>query len=214
MRYEDQRKLLVQDLHQRGIVDEVVLQAFARIPREDYVLKEYKEYSYRNQPLPIQSEQTISQPLMIALMMSKLHLKSSDRVLEIGTGSGYQSALLATIVAELCTVEVLDNLSLGAQKVLKAAGFRNIHFRIGDGWRGWEKAYPPHKDFDKIIVSAAADCIPSRLCEQIAEGGIMVVPVGGSSGQILNVVKRQNGELIVEQDVPCAFVPLVHQGGR
>lgn len=214
MRYEDQRKLLVQDLRHRGIVDELVLQAFSLVPREDYVLSEYREYAYRNQPLPIQSDQTISQPLMIALMMSHLGLTSEDRVLEIGTGSGYQTALLAGIVKEVCSVELLDNLSLNAQKVLKVAGFRNIHFRIGDGWMGWEKAFPAYKEFDKIIVSAAADSIPTKLCEQLAEGGILVLPVGGSARQILNIVTRKNGELLVRQDVPCAFVPLVHQKAR
>ncbi len=214
MRYEDQRQLLVQDLRQRGIRDERVLKAFAEIPREDYVLPEYREYAYRNQPLPIKCEQTISQPLMIALMMCILELDENDRVLEIGTGSGYQSALLASIVKEVCSVEVLDSLSLNAQKVLKAAGFRNIHFRIGDGWRGWEKAYPPYKEFDKIIVSAGADSIPQRLCEQLSEGGIMAIPVGGNAAQVLNIVRRINGEISIQSDVPCAFVPLVHQKSR
>jgi protein-L-isoaspartate(D-aspartate) O-methyltransferase len=145
MRYEDQRKLLVQELRHRGIVDELVLQAFNSVPREDYVLSEYREYAYRNQPLPIKHDQTISQPLMIALMMSHLELGAEDRVLEIGTGSGYQTALLANVVKEVCSVELVDELSLGAQKILRNAGFRNIHFRIGDGWQGWEKAYPAHK---------------------------------------------------------------------
>lgn len=210
MRYEDQRRLLVEELRKRGIKDETVLKAFTAIPREDYVLPEYREYAYRNQPLPIKSEQTISQPTMIALMLSHLQLKQSDRVLEIGTGSGYQTALLASMVDEVCTVELLDNLSLGAQKVLKAAGLRNIHFRIGDGWQGWEKAYPPYKEFDKIIVSAGADGIPPKLCAQLAEGGIMAIPVGSTTAQTLYIVRRVNGEIMIEQDVPCAFVPLVH----
>jgi protein-L-isoaspartate(D-aspartate) O-methyltransferase len=210
MRYEDQRRLLVEELRKRGIKDESVLRAFTAIPREDYVLPEYREYAYRNQPLPIRSEQTISQPSMIALMLSHLQLKQADRVLEIGTGSGYQTALLATMVDEVCTVELLDNLSLGAQKVLKAAGFRNIHFRIGDGWQGWEKAYPPYKEFDKIIVSAGAESIPQKLCAQLAEGGIMAIPVGSTTVQTLNLVRRVNGEIVIQYDVPCAFVPLVH----
>lgn len=214
MRYEDQRKLLVQELRHRGIVDELVLQAFNSVPREDYVLSEYREYAYRNQPLPIKHDQTISQPLMIALMMSHLELKAEDRVLEIGTGSGYQTALLARIVKEVCTVELVDELSLGAQKILRNAGFRNIHFRIGDGWQGWEKAYPAHKDFDKIIVSAGAESIPEKLCAQLAEGGIMAVPVGGSLGQVLNIVTRKDGQLAIRHDVPCAFVPLLHEKTR
>lgn len=211
MRYEDQRQLLVSILRQRGIRDESVLEAFGRIPREDYVLPEYREYAYRDRPLPLHSEQTISQPSMIALMLCHLNLKDSDRVLEIGTGSGYQTAILASLVAEVCSVELLDNLSLSAQKVLKAAGFRNIHFRIGDGWQGWEKAYPPYKEFDKIIVSAAAERIPPKLSEQLAEGGILAVPVGAQGGQILNIITRRNGELLIKQDIACTFVPLVQQ---
>jgi protein-L-isoaspartate(D-aspartate) O-methyltransferase len=209
MRFEDQRKMLVEELSQRGIADPDVLAVFEKIPREYYVLPEYQEYAYRNQPLPISGRQTISQPLMIALMMSKLKLRPQDLVLEIGTGSGYQTALLASIVKEVCTVELLDFLSLKAQKILKSAGFKNIHFRIGDGWDGWQKAYPAYKVFDKIIVSAAAEEIPSRLCEQLADGGIMVVPVGAGIAQILHIIQRKKDELIIRKDCPCAFVPMV-----
>jgi protein-L-isoaspartate(D-aspartate) O-methyltransferase len=111
-------------------------------------------------------------------------------------------------------VELVDELSLGAQKILRNAGFRNIHFRIGDGWQGWEKAYPAHKDFDKIIVSAGAESIPEKLCAQLAEGGIMAVPVGGSMGQVLNIITRRDGQLAIRHDVPCAFVPLLHEKTR
>lgn len=209
MRFEDQRIRLLDDLRANGITDAAVLSAFGSIPREDYVLPEFKEYAYRNRPLPLSKGQTISQPSMIAIMMSELQLSPQDRVLEIGTGSGYQTALLAEIANEVCTVELLDSLSLGAQKVLKAAGYKNIYFRIGDGWAGWEKAYPAYKEFDKIIVSAAAEEVPPRLCEQLAEGGIMVVPVGGSFSQILHIITREEGKLKVRQDYPCTFVPLV-----
>ncbi|MDD2230947.1 MAG: protein-L-isoaspartate(D-aspartate) O-methyltransferase [Candidatus Cloacimonetes bacterium] len=209
MRFEDQRLRLLEDIKASGITDAAVLSAFSKIPREDYVLPEFKEYAYRNRPLPISMEQTISQPSMIAIMMSELKLSPQDRVLEIGTGSGYQTALLASIVHEVCTVELHDSLSLGAQKILKAAGFKNIYYRIGDGWAGWEKAYPAYKEFDKIIVSAAASEVPSRLCEQLAEGGIMVVPVGGGLSQILHIIVREEGTLKTRQDYPCAFVPLV-----
>ncbi|MCB5263036.1 MAG: protein-L-isoaspartate(D-aspartate) O-methyltransferase [Candidatus Cloacimonetes bacterium] len=209
MRFEDQRLRLLEDLKAGGITDAAVLSAFGDIPREDYVLPEFKEYAYRNRPLPIRAGQTISQPAMIAIMMSELKLRPSDRVLEIGTGSGYQSALLASIADELCTVELHDSLSLGAQKILRAAGFKNIYFRIGDGWAGWEKAYPAYKEFDKIIVSAAAEEVPPRLCDQLAEGGIMVLPVGGNISQILHIIVREEGTLKIRQDYPCAFVPLV-----
>lgn len=209
MRFEDQRLRLLEDLKASGITDAAVLSAFSSVPREDYVLPEYKEYAYRNRPLPLSLGQTISQPSMIAIMMSELKLRPQDKVLEIGTGSGYQTALLASIVDEVCTVELHDSLSLGAQKILKAAGFKNIYFRIGDGWAGWEKAYPAYKEFDKIIVSAAAEEVPPQLCDQIAEDGIMVVPVGGSLSQILHIIVREKGTLKIRQDYPCTFVPLV-----
>ncbi|MFA7543967.1 MAG: protein-L-isoaspartate(D-aspartate) O-methyltransferase [Candidatus Cloacimonadaceae bacterium] len=214
MRFEDQRQLLVKELEYRGIRDTAVLKAFAEIPREDYVLPEYREYAYQNRPLPILNQQTISQPWMIAIMLSHLKLQPTDRVLEIGTGSGYQTALLASIVQEVCSVELLDNLSLGAQKVLKAAGFKNIYYRIGDGWQGWEKAYPAYKSFDKIVVSAAAESVPEKLCEQLAEGGIMAIPVGSGIGQTLYLVYREEGEIKIQYDVACAFVPLVRVNGR
>lgn len=209
MRFEDQRKLLIQELRQAGIKDERVLAAFAKVPRELYVLPQYKEYAYRNQPLPIELAQTISQPLMIAIMLEFMELKPEDLVLEIGTGSGYQSAVLAEIVAEVCTVERLELLSLTAQNVLKDQGYKNIHFRIGDGSQGWQKAYPPHKEFDKIIVSAGAQAIPLRLQEQLAEGGIMLVPVGRGTYQILTRVTRHNTEFTVSEHGACAFVPLI-----
>ncbi len=209
MRFEDQRLRLLEDIKASGITDPAVLSAFSKIPREDYVLPEFKEYAYRNRPLPINMEQTISQPSMIAIMMSELKIAPQDRVLEIGTGSGYQTALLASIADEVCTVELHDSLSLNAQKILKAAGFKNIFFRIGDGWAGWEKAYPAYKEFDKIIVSAAAAEVPPRLCDQLAEGGIMVVPVGVALPQILHIIVREEGVLKIRQDHPCTFVPLV-----
>lgn len=209
MRFEDQRLKLVETLKIGGISDPLVLEAFRRVPREDYVLQEYREYAYRNQPLPILEAQTISQPLMIAIMLSHLKLEPTDIVLEIGTGSGYQTALLAGIVQEVCSVELIDTLSLRAQKTLKRAGFKNIWFRIGDGWQGWKQAYPPYKEFNKIVVSAAAEEIPEELCAQLAEGGIMAIPVGKNTSQCLFIIQRENGELKYREDTPCAFVPLV-----
>ena len=209
MRFEDQRKLLVQELRQQGIRDEAVLAAFSKVPRELYVPPQYKDYAYRNRPLPIGLEQTISQPLMVAIMLEHLELKPEDLVLEIGTGSGYECALLAEIAGEVCSVERLEELSLTAQGVLKEAGYKNIFFRIGDGSQGWLKAYPPHKEFDKIIVSAGARQIPPRLQEQLKPGGILVVPVGAGDYQILTkVIRTENGYSVSEHGA-CAFVPLI-----
>ncbi len=209
MRFEDQRAMLAQELNQAGINDERVLSAFGRVPREEYVLPQFIDYAYRNQPLPIDAAQTISQPLMIAIMLQYLELKPADIVLEIGTGSGYQSALLAELTQDVCTVERLEQLSLKAQNVLRAQGYKNIHFRIGDGALGWHKAFPPHKEFSKIIVSAAAPDTLPRLTEQLAEGGILVVPVGKGSSQTLTRIVRKNNELIVSEHGGCSFVPLI-----
>jgi len=112
-------------------------------------------------------------------------------------------------VKEVCSVELIDTLSLRAQKTLKRAGFKNIWFRIGDGWQGWKQAYPPYKEFNKIVVSAAAEEIPEELCAQLAEGGIMAIPVGKNTSQSLFIIQRENGELKYREDTPCAFVPLV-----
>ena len=209
MRYEDQRALLLSELSREGIKDEAVLAAFAKVPREKYVLPEYSEYAYRNSPLPIELQQTISQPLMIAIMLQLLELQQKDTVLEIGTGSGYQSALLAEIVATVCTVERLDKLSLSAQKVLKSSGYKNIYFRIGDGSRGWEKAYPAHKEFSKIIVSAGASSIPNALVNQLAEGGRMVISVGHTQIQELYLVQRIDHKIVSSSCGACSFVPLI-----
>lgn len=212
MRFEDQRALMIKELEAGGITDEKVLRAFDKVPREHYVLPEYREYAYRNQPLPILLAQTISQPLMIAIMMQYLVLCTEDIVLEIGTGSGYQSALLAEIVADVCSIERLEGLSLKAQQTLREQGYKNIHFRIGDGAMGWQKAYPPYKEFDKIIVSAATNEIPPKLLSQIKKGGILVAPVGGSDYQMLTMVQNIDGKLSYSQHGACAFVPLISNG--
>jgi len=211
MRFEDQRARLVNELIAEGISDEKVLDAFRKVPREDYVLPEYREYAYRNTPLPIEMQQTISQPLMIAIMMQLLELKPDDIVLEIGTGSGYQSALLAEIVKEVCTVERIDTLSLNAQRILKQAGYRNVFFRIGDGGKGWQKAYPAYKEFSRIIVSAAAESIPEGLTSQLSEGGKMVIPVGYGNVQDLKLVQRVSAQITVHSCGGCTFVPLIRE---
>lgn len=209
MRFEDQRALLVQELNKAGISDDRVLSAFAKVPREEFVLPQFRDYAYRNQPLPIDQAQTISQPMMIAIMMQFLELKPEDKVLEIGTGSGYQSALLAELVQDVCSVERIESLSLKAQAVLKKLTYKNIYFRIGDGSQGWQMAYPPHKEFEKIIISAATPDVPDRLKEQLAEDGIMVLPMGGGSFQILNRVIRRKDSFEITEHGGCTFVPLI-----
>jgi len=209
MRFDDQRKRLVQELVKHGIKDANVLKAFETVPREHFVLAEYSEYAYRNQPLPIELNQTISQPLMIAIMMEHLNLTADDIVLEIGTGSGYQTALLASMVKEVCSIERLEALSLKARNTLKNLGFVNIYYRIGDGSAGWQKAFPVYTEFSKIIVSAAANKIPAKLVSQLADPGIFVVPVGSQHIQTLTKIEKLNGETVQSQQGGCTFVPLI-----
>jgi protein-L-isoaspartate(D-aspartate) O-methyltransferase len=211
MRFSDQRKRLVRELEDFGIKDVNVLKAFETVPREIFVLPEYVDYAYRNQPLPIEFNQTISQPLMIAIMMEHLSLVETDIVLEIGTGSGYQTALLSTIVNEICTIERIDGLTLRARRILKNLGYNNIYFRIGDGTIGWQNAYPVYTEFPKIIVSAAASTIPEKLINQLSDPGILVIPVGGTSMQDLLKIQKQAGQLIQTAHGGCAFVPLISE---
>lgn len=210
MRFEDQRQNLVSQLQALGITDSKVLRAFSIVPREDFVPPHFSEYAYNNRPLPIGAGQTISQPWMIAIMLQYLDIQKHHIVLDIGTGSGYQTALLAHMAAEVCSIERIESLSLQAQAVLKKQGIKNAYFRIGDGSRGWELAYPPHKSFDRIIVSAGATHIPTGLTDQIAEDGLMIIPVGPrDSHQILHMISRKEGELIITKHDACAFVPLI-----
>lgn len=195
-----------------GIKDERVLKAFETIPREHFVLPEYAEYAYRNQPLPIGLNQTISQPQMIAIMLEQLKLTDADIVLEIGTGSGYQTALLASIVKEVCSIERLEALSLKARAVTKELGYANVHYKIGDGAKGWEKAFPPYSSFSKIIVSAAAGKIPDKLLAQLADPGLLVIPVGAQYGQNLLKIEKNNGDVVQTSQGGCAFVPLITDG--
>ncbi len=211
MRYSDQRKRLVQELVEAGITDQNVLKAFEIVPRELFVLPEYVSYAYRNQPLPIDSNQTISQPLMIAIMLEKLRLNRDDIVMEIGTGSGYQTALLSNLAKEVCSIERIDILSLKARKVIDKLGYTNVFYKIGDGAAGWQKAFPPYSEFPKIIVSAAADKVPSMLIKQLSDPGILVVPVGGSNIQQLIVVEKSNSEVKESVHGGCSFVPLISE---
>jgi protein-L-isoaspartate(D-aspartate) O-methyltransferase len=196
MRFDDQRNRLLQELQNYGITDKNVLKAIETIPRERFVLPEYSEYAYRNQPLPIGLSQTISQPLMIAIMLQHLELKPEDIVLEIGTGSGYQTALLSTLVKEVCSIERLELLTQKARQAITELGFENVYFKVGDGAKGWQKAYPPHKRFSKIIVSAAAGKLPDQLIKQLADPGILVCPVGGSLAQTLIKITNQGGKTV------------------
>ncbi|RAT14736.1 MULTISPECIES: protein-L-isoaspartate(D-aspartate) O-methyltransferase [Lonsdalea] len=195
---------LLDQLSQQGIKDERLLQAMAAVPRERFVDEAFEHKAYENTALPIGSGQTISQPYMVARMTELLRLTPVSRVLEIGTGSGYQTAVLAHLVQHVCSVERIKGLQWQAKRRLKQLDLHNVSTRHGDGWLGWASKGP----FDAIIVTAAPPEVPVALIEQLDEGGIMVLPVGEEQ-QTLKVVQRNNGELIIQTVEGVRFVPLV-----
>jgi protein-L-isoaspartate(D-aspartate) O-methyltransferase len=205
-----QRGLMVErQLKPRGIYKEAVLRAFADVPRHRFVGPDLRHSAYADHPLPIGEGQTISQPYMVALMTQCLEPKPGDRVLEIGTGSGYQTAILATISADLFTVERIPSLTKNAEKILRELGYNNVRFLVGDGTKGWPEEAP----FDGIVVTAGAPRLPEPLVEQLAEGGRLVIPVGGSWSQDLMVVRKAQGKIEEEIVCGCVFVPLVGEFG-
>jgi len=188
------------------ITDPDVLAAVERVPRHRFVPKHLQQQAYDDRPLPIGQGQTISQPFVVALMTQALALTPESRVLEIGTGSGYQTAILAELAGEVYTVEVRPDLQARAKRILDALGYANIHYRTGDGWAGWSEKAP----FDAIIVTAAAPEWPRALISQLAEGGRMVIPVGEQDwNQTLWLLTKLDGNLIKDSLGPVRFVPLI-----
>jgi len=205
MEWEKERiKMVKEQIEKRGIKEEKVLNAMKKVPRHLFVPEEYRIHSYEDYPLPIGEEQTISQPFIVAYMTELLELKEDNRVLEIGTGSGYQTAILAEIAKEVYTVELIESLSLRAQEVLSSLGYKNIKFLIGDGTYGWKEFSPYHR----IIVTAASPKVPPALIEQLSNNGILVIPVGTYSQEIVRIRKKGN-EIDEEVLLPVRFVPLI-----
>lgn len=213
MRFEDQREELITELRGMGIADDLVISAFRAIQREDFVLSHVKEFTYRNQALPIEDGQTISQPYIIALMMQELELEPEDVVLEIGTGSGYQTALLASLVTTVCTIERHQNLSQKAKQNLAKYCFKNIFFKAGDGTKGWINSYPPLKEFNKIIVCAGAPMVSEALLNQLMVGGRLIIPVGSLEQQRLKIISKTETGFEEKESVACSFVPLLGESG-
>jgi protein-L-isoaspartate(D-aspartate) O-methyltransferase len=205
--YSLARKLMiVQDIRGRGVKDSVVLDVMGAIPRHLFVDVSYRDRAYEDHPLPIGDGQTISQPYVVALMTEALRLGPTDRVLEIGTGSGYQAAVLAKIAKEVYTIEIRKPLVIKAEKVLADLGYHNIRVKFADGYFGWEE----HAPFDAIIITAAANHIPPPLIKQLREGGRLIVPLGSTVYyQTLTLATKRKGELDVVQLSPVAFVPMV-----
>jgi protein-L-isoaspartate(D-aspartate) O-methyltransferase len=195
---------LLAQLRQQGIRDERLLQAIEAVPRERFVDEALEHKAYENTALPIGSGQTISQPYMVARMTELLNLTPTSRVLEIGTGSGYQTAILAHLVQHVCSVERIKGLQWQAKRRLKQLDLHNVSTRHGDGWQGWASRGP----FDAIIVTAAPPEIPPALMEQLDDGGILVLPVG-EQAQTLKYIRRQGSEFVIDTVEAVRFVPLV-----
>jgi protein-L-isoaspartate(D-aspartate) O-methyltransferase len=210
MDYAVLRKRMVQEqLMQRGIADEAVLNAFYKVPREYFVPEALKESAYSDFPLPIGEGQTISQPYIVALMTERLALNRDDKILEIGTGSGYQAAILAQLCNEVYTVERFANLASRAKSVFADLGLHNIKVEVGDGSLGLEKNAP----FDKIIITAAVSSVPHPLVDQLSDNGRMIYPLGESFSQVLTLLTKRNNKIETIQVCGCVFVPLVGKYG-
>jgi protein-L-isoaspartate(D-aspartate) O-methyltransferase len=201
----ERQRMVQQQLMPRGINDGRVLAAMAKVPREEFVPVESRAASYEDGPLPIGYGQTISQPYIVAFMTEELRPKPSDRVLEIGTGSGYQAAILAELVKEVYTVEIVEPLAKNAEATLQRLGYKNVHVKVGDGYRGW----PEYAPFDAITVTCAPEHVPQQLTDQLKDGGRMIIPVGGRFAQELYLLEKRNGQLKESAVLPVRFVPMV-----
>lgn len=197
---------LIEELQAQGIKSKKVLSAIAQVDRADFVPESSKHLAYENRPLAIGDEQTISQPYVVALMLELLDLKDTDKVLEIGTGSGYQTALLAHLAKHVYSAEIIKTLSEKSEEQLKALGFTNISLKTGDGIYLWKDFAP----FDKIVVSAAAPHFPSALVEQLKEGGLIVTPVGHRTQHLVKGIKV-NSKIHLSKNIMVKFVPMTGQ---
>jgi protein-L-isoaspartate(D-aspartate) O-methyltransferase len=206
---QQRARMVVEQLRSRGISDERVLRAMAKIPREEFIQPEERGNAYGDYPLPIGAGQTISQPYMVAAMIEASELRSQDRVLEVGTGTGYEAAALGEIAAEVWTIERHAELVNRAQRILERLGYRTVHVVLGDGSVG----LPEHAPFNAILVAAAAPQIPTSLLAQLGEGGRLVVPVGTRGEQQIQVVRKIAGEPVITKRELCRFVPLVGEEG-
>jgi len=204
------RNQLVQTISRKGITDKRVLDAIGEVPRHFFFDSAFIEQAYDDKPFPIGAGQTISQPYIVALMTETLNLEKDDKVLEIGTGSGYQAAILAEIVDSVYTIEIFEKLGKKASQLFDELGYDNIYTKIGDGYKGW----PEHAPFDAIIVTAAPSDIPEPLKEQLAEGGRMIIPVGGDAVQELILLKKRNGKIKQQSVLPVRFVPMISDDGE
>jgi len=206
---ELRRAMVETQIRRRGIGDERVLRAMKKVPRHEFVESQWKNVAYSDEPLPIGGGQTISQPYIVAAMCAAVRLEGTERVLEIGTGCGYQTAVLSCLAREVHSIEYREELASGARERLKRLGYGNVRVYLGDGSLGLE-AFAP---YDGIVVAAAAPHVPEPLTQQLAEGGRLIVPAGGEEHQLLLLLTKHGGRLTSEQREPCRFVPLLGRHG-
>jgi protein-L-isoaspartate(D-aspartate) O-methyltransferase len=207
----ERQKMVQEQLKPRGIHDDRVLAALAKVPREAFVPENMRTQSYADSALPIGQDQTISQPFIVAYMTEQLRLQPTDRVLEIGTGSGYQAAVLAELAKEVYTIEIVEPLAKEASARLARLDYNNAHVKIGDGYQGWPEVAP----FDAIIVTCAPDKVPQPLAQQLKEGGRMIIPVGsGMMDQQLYLLEKKDGELAQRAILPVRFVPMAGEAAK
>jgi protein-L-isoaspartate(D-aspartate) O-methyltransferase len=198
------QRMVEQQLKPRGIKDERVLAAMAKVPREEFIPADTRADAYEDGPLPIGYDQTISQPYIVAFMTEQLGPRPSERVLEIGSGSGYQAAILSELVADVYSIEIVEPLAKSAQATLQHLGYSNVHIKVGDGYEGWPEEAP----FDAIIVTCASENVPQPLIDQLQDGGRMIIPVGERFAQQLYLLEKKNGQLKESVTLPVRFVPM------
>lgn len=201
------KEMVEQQMVERGIKDKDILEVFMAVPRHLFVPEEYIDKAYHDCPLPIGYSQTISQPYIVAYMTEILEPDKNMKVLEIGTGSGYQAAILSLLCKEVYTIEIIDSLAVRANKMFSFLGYNNIKVKIGDGYKGWKE----HAPFDAIIVTCAPTNIPEPLLEQLAEDGKMIIPAGVEYNQKLYLIEKVNGEIEQTETLPVRFVPMIRE---
>ncbi len=206
--YARDRAVMVRTLQNYGVRDPRILDAMARVPRHEYIPEKYRALAdpYGDHPCPIGHDQTISQPFIVAYMTAKIDPKPGDKVLEIGTGSGYQAAILAELGADVYSIEIIPELADQARQVLRKHGYDGVHVLTGDGYKGW----PDHGPFDAIIVTCAPEEVPQALVDQLNEGGRMILPLGAGF-QRLVILHKRAGRVQKIEDLPVRFVPMVHE---
>lgn len=203
-------KMVKEQIEARGISDKKVLEAFRRVPRHRFVIADYLQHAYADSPLPIDEGQTISQPYIVAFMTDALKLQSTDRVLEIGTGSGYQAAILAQICDSVFTIELFQKLTNKSKSLFKELNYTNIYCKTGDGYKGWFEKAP----FNAIIVTCSPSHVPQALQDQLAEGGRMIIPVGEVRVQQLVLLEKKKGKIRKKNVLPVRFVPMLKKDGE